>query len=83
MPAIHAQALRYGCAEHGILINYRPVATPHYGGHIERLIGTLMGKVHLLPVATCNRKRLNLQSSPLSDRDYLQLKRVQTGIICN
>lgn len=48
----HAQALLYGCAEHGILINYRPVATPHYGGHIERLIGTLMGKVHLLPGTT-------------------------------
>ncbi len=38
---------------------------------------------HRLTVATCNRKRLNLQSSPLSDRDYLQLKDVQTGIICN
>ncbi|MBE2294547.1 MAG: transposase [Phycisphaerales bacterium] len=48
----HAKALQYGCAEHGIIINYRPVATPHYGGHIERLIGTLMGKVHLLPGTT-------------------------------
>ena len=36
-----------------------------------------------LSVATCNRKRLNLQSSPFSDRNYLQLKGVQTGIICN
>ncbi len=26
--------------------------TPHYGGHIERLIGTVMGKVHLLPGTT-------------------------------
>jgi hypothetical protein len=26
-----------------------PVRTPHYGGHTERLIGTMMGKVHLLP----------------------------------
>ena len=26
--------------------------TPHYGGHIERLIGTMMGKVHLLPGTT-------------------------------
>jgi hypothetical protein len=30
----------------------RPVARPHFGGHIERLIGTLMGPVHLLPGST-------------------------------
>ena len=29
-----------------------PVRTPHFGGHIERLIGTMMGKVHLLPGTT-------------------------------
>jgi hypothetical protein len=29
------------CVEHAC------VAGPHYGGHIERLIGTMMGKVHL------------------------------------
>jgi len=48
----HADALVRGCEEHGIIINYRPVATPHYGGHIERLIGTTMGEVHLLPGTT-------------------------------
>jgi putative transposase len=48
----HATALVRGCEEHGIVINYRPVATPHYGGHVERLIGTTMGKVHLLPGTT-------------------------------
>jgi putative transposase len=47
-----SRALVKGCEEHGILINYRPVATPHYGGHIERLIGTVMGAVHLLPGTT-------------------------------
>lgn len=45
-------ALRRGCDEHGIRLILRPVATPHYGGHIERLIGTLMGRVHLLPGTT-------------------------------
>jgi len=47
-----SQALRRGCEQHGIAIDYRPVRTPHYGGHIERLIGTMMGKVHLLPGTT-------------------------------
>ena len=46
------EALRRGCEQYGIAIDYRPVRTPHYGGHIERLIGTMMGKVHLLPGTT-------------------------------
>jgi putative transposase len=48
----HADAVVRGCEEHGIIVNYRPVATPHYGGHIERLVGTMMGNVHLLPGTT-------------------------------
>ena len=48
----HSEALRRGCEQYGIAIDYRPVRTPHFGGHIERLIGTMMGKVHLLPGTT-------------------------------
>jgi putative transposase len=48
----HSEALRRGCEQYGIGIEYRPVQTPHYGAHIERLIGTMMGKVHLLPGTT-------------------------------
>lgn len=47
-----SEALRRGCEQYGIAIDYRPVRTPHYGGHVERLIGTMMGKVHLLPGTT-------------------------------
>lgn len=47
-----SKALQVGVQEHGIDLQYRPVATPHYGGHIERLIGTMMGEVHLLPGTT-------------------------------
>jgi len=47
-----SEALRRGCEQYGIAIDHRPVRTPHYGGHIERLIGTMMGKVHLLPGTT-------------------------------
>lgn len=48
----HSHALTRGCEQYGIELDYRPVRTPHYGGHIERLIGTVMGKVHLLPGTT-------------------------------
>jgi putative transposase len=47
-----SEALKRGCEQYGIAIHHRPVRTPHYGGHIERLIGTMMGKVHLLPGTT-------------------------------
>ncbi len=45
----HARAFKRGCADHGVTIAYRPPGTPRFGGHIERLIGTMMGSVHLLP----------------------------------
>lgn len=48
----HSRALARGCQQHGIEIIYRPRRTPHYGGHIERLIGTMLGEVHLLPGTT-------------------------------
>lgn len=47
-----SEAVRRGCDEYGIRKIFRPIATPHFGGHIERLIGTLMGRVHLLPGTT-------------------------------
>jgi putative transposase len=48
----YSKALKRGCQEYGIEIRYRPPGRPHFGGHIERLIGTMMGQVHLLPGTT-------------------------------
>lgn len=48
----HSDALLRGCQEYGIQIEHRPAGVPHFGGHIERLIGTMMGAVHLLPGTT-------------------------------
>jgi putative transposase len=48
----HSRAFERGCQQHGIRIEYRPPATPRFGGHIERLMGTLMGRVHALPGST-------------------------------
>jgi len=50
-----AKALVRGCEVYGIGLDYRPVATPRFGGAIERMIGTVMGKVKLLPGATDSR----------------------------
>jgi putative transposase len=51
-PEFHGEALTRGCREYGIRLLHRPVARPRFGAHIERLIGTLMGRVHLLPGST-------------------------------
>lgn len=48
----HSDALKRGCSQHSIDLIYRPRKTPHYGGHIERLIGTQMGELHMLPGTT-------------------------------
>jgi putative transposase len=48
----HSEALVRGCQEFGIQLDHRPRGKPQYGGHIERLIGTMMGAVHLLPGTT-------------------------------
>ena len=48
----HAEALRSAALEYGIDLEFRPIGLPHFGGHIERLIGTMMGAVHLIPGTT-------------------------------
>jgi len=48
----HGKMLERACQEYGIEINFRPVATPNYGGHIERLLGTILRQVHALPGTT-------------------------------
>lgn len=42
-------AMRRGCDQYGITLRHRPPGKPHYGGHIERLMGTLMGRLQALP----------------------------------
>jgi putative transposase len=47
-----SHAFAWACREEGIKLIFRPVGAPHYGGHIERLIGTMMGRVHFYPGST-------------------------------
>lgn len=50
-------AMARGCDELGIVIEHRPVGMPHWGGHVERVIGTLMKRVHCLPGTTFSNSR--------------------------
>lgn len=44
--------LSKACQQYGIDLQMRPVKVPHYGGHIERLMGTSAGEFRKLPGAT-------------------------------
>jgi len=57
-----SEAFQRACEEWGISVVYRPPGRVHYGGHVERLIGTTMGAVHVLPGTT--------QSSPRDRGEY-------------
>ena len=41
-----SEALRRGCEQHGIRLDYSPPGQPHYGGIVERIIGTAMQMIH-------------------------------------
>ena len=47
-----SETLRKACMLHDIHIDYRPLGKTNYGGHIERLIGTVMAETHLIPGTT-------------------------------
>lgn len=52
------------CQEHGIDLQFRPVATPHFGGHIERMLGTLAKEIHTLPGTTFSRPATRAEYDP-------------------
>jgi putative transposase len=58
----HGEALRRGCEQHGIELRFRPPGQPQYGGVVERVLGTLMARVHELPGTTF--------SNPAARGDY-------------
>lgn len=51
-PEFKSEAFRRGCEQHGIQLRYRPLGQPHYGGIVERVIGTAMHRIHELPGTT-------------------------------
>jgi putative transposase len=60
-----ADALRRACQLRNINLEFRPIGKKHFGGHIERLIGTTMKHVHSLPGTTFS----NIESRKTYDSD--------------
>lgn len=49
---MHSKALEKACDLHNINIEWRPVRTPRYGGHVERMFRTINQELHNLPGTT-------------------------------
>jgi putative transposase len=63
-PDFRSRAFSWACREEGIKLILRPIGAPNYGGHIERLIGTTMGRVHFYPGSTFANPRARQSNDP-------------------
>jgi len=46
------ETLKLVCEQYGIGLEWRPVARPNFGAHVERLLGTFAKAIHSLPGTT-------------------------------
>jgi len=73
-------ALKRGCQEHGIELRWRPVRQPHYGAHIERMMGTLMRFVHGLRGTTFSNSKQR-GDYPSEARATMTLDELRTWLV--
>jgi putative transposase len=71
-----------GCDYLSIDIKARPLGKTHYGGHIERLIGTFMNDVHMLPGATFSDVRMR-EGYDAERHACMTLQEFETWLVLN
>lgn len=73
------------CQMYGIHLSFRPVKQPRYGGHIERIIGTLVKELHDLPGTTFAniRERKDYDSEKQAVMTKGELEKWLVTFICN
>lgn len=73
----HSTAFERGCAQHGIIIKWRPPGKPQAGGVVERVLGTLMQLIHTLPGTTFSNpgERAEYDSDKSSCLTLVELER--------
>ena len=76
---------RRGLEQYGITPKIRPPGAPHLHGCIERVIGTLMKRVHSLPGTTFSTidERGEYKSEELACLTRTELERIVVRIICD
>lgn len=73
------------CQMYGINLSFRPVKQPRYGGHIERILGTLVKELHDLPGTTFSniRERKDYDSDKRAVMTKDELEKWLVTFICN
>lgn len=70
--------LKRACQEYNIDMQFRPVGTPHMGGHIERHLQTVLRETHKLPGTTFSnpQQRKGYDSAKHAAISLLELERL-------
>ena len=76
-----SRAFDLGNREYNILHEKRPVGEAHYGGHIERLIGTAMGRVKMLKGRTRDAWMKEIYKFDPSKTATMTMERLERWII--
>jgi putative transposase len=73
------------CAMYNIHLEYRPVKQPRYGGHIERMLGTLAREIHALPGTTFSsiKERDSYDSEKYASMTKSEFEKWLVTLICN
>lgn len=84
-PDFRSKSLRQSCTIHTIDLEFRPVKVPRYGGHIERLQGTLLREIHDLPGTTFSsikdRGEYDSEKHAVMTKD--EFEKLLVDLICN
>lgn len=84
-PDFRSKSLRQSCEMHAVDIEFRPVKVPRYGGHIERLQGTLLREIHDLPGTTFSsiKERGDYDSEKQAVMTKDEFEKLFVDLICN
>lgn len=76
--------IRRACEEYAIEINFRPVKTPHFGAHIERMLGTLLTAMHGLSGSTHSNPTKRGEHNPdhAADKTLDEIEAILAEYIC-
>ncbi|MEO8646466.1 MAG: transposase family protein [Pseudomonas sp.] len=68
--------LEDSCRKYDIKLTWRPKGVPHNGAHIERYVGTLMTRVHMLPGTTMSstKNRRHYKSEQHAAMSFSELR---------
>jgi putative transposase len=84
-PDFRSQSLKQSCDMHGVDLEFRPVKQPRYGGHIERLQGTLLKEIHDIPGTTfssvAERGEYDSEKNAIMTKDEFERQLIK--LICN